>query len=73
MSLHNTSTHHPETPSPNIPNTHSTEKPNIHTDICTPSEVTLIDAYQTQPSGNTPSETFTRSGRIIKTPKKYNL
>ena len=37
-SLYNTSTHHTEPPPPNIPNTHPAEKPNIHTNICTPSE-----------------------------------
>ena len=72
-SLHNTSPHHTEPPLPNIPNTHPTEKPNIHTDICTPSEVTHRNAHQTQPSGNTPSETTTRLGRVIKPPKKYTL
>ena len=49
-SLHNTSTHHTEVPPSNIPNTHPAEKPNIHTDICTPSEVTHRHAQQTQPS-----------------------
>ena len=72
-SLHNTSTHHTEPPPTNIPNTHPVEKPNIHTDICMSSEVTHRYAHQTQPSGNTPSETTTRSGRVIKPPKRYNL
>ena len=72
-SLHNTSTRHTEPPPTNIPNTHPAEKPNTHTDICTPSEVTHKYTNQMQPSGNTPSETITRSGRIIKPPKKYNL
>ena len=73
MSLHNTSIHHTEPRPPNIPNTHPAEKPNIHTDICMPFEVTHRHAHQMQPSSNTPSETTIRSGYVIKPPKKYNL
>ena len=72
-SLHNTSPHHTKPLPTNIPNSHPAEKLNIHTDICTSSEVTHRHAHQTQPSGNTPSETTSRSGRVIKPPKKYNL
>ena len=72
-SLHNTSTHHTEPPPSNIPNTHPAEKLNIHTDICMPSEVTYRYVLQMQPSSNRPSETITRSSRVMKPPKKYNL
>ena len=64
-SLYNTSIHQTELPPTNIPNTHPAEKPNTHTDICTPSEVTHRYSHQMQPSGNTASETITRSSRVI--------
>ena len=65
--------HHIEPPPTNIRNTHPAEKPNTHTDIYIPFEVTHRYTHQMQPSGNTPSETITRSGCVIKPPKRYNL
>ena len=49
-----------------------TEKPNTYTDICASSEVTHRYTHQMLPSGNTPSETITRLGCVIKPTKKYN-
>ncbi|CAE1241146.1 unnamed protein product [Acanthosepion pharaonis] len=72
-SPHSTSLPHSEPPPPNIPNTPPAGTPNTPSNICTPSKATLTPAHKTQPSGITPTETITRSGRVVNPPQKYNL